>query len=33
MTVNKSQSQFLKPVGVDLQTSAFKYGQLYAILS
>ena len=33
MTVNKSQGQSLKTVGVDLQTSAFTNGQLYVALS
>ena len=33
MTVNKSQGQSLKTVGVDLQTSAFTHGQLYVVLS
>lgn len=32
MTVNKSQGQFLKTVGVDLQTFAFTHSQLYIIL-
>ena len=33
MTVNKSQGQSLKTVGVDLRTSAFTHGQLYVALS
>lgn len=33
MTLNKLQGQPLKTVGVDLQTSAFTYGQLYVALS
>ena len=33
MTVNKSQVQSLKTVGVDLRTSAFTHGQLYVALS
>ena len=33
MTVNKSQGQSLKTVGVDLRTSAFTHGQLYVGLS
>lgn len=33
MTVNKSQSQSLRTVGVDHQTSAFIHGQLYVALS
>ena len=33
MTVNKSQGQSLKIVGVDLRTSAFTHGQLYVGLS
>lgn len=33
MTVNKSQGQSLKTVGVDLLTSAFTHGQLYVALS
>ena len=33
MTVNKSQGQSLKTVGVDLRTSAFTHGQLYIALS
>lgn len=33
MTVNKSQGQLLKTVGVDLQTSVFTHGQLYIALS
>ena len=32
MTVNKSQVQFLKTVGVDLQISTFTHGQLYIAL-
>lgn len=33
MTVNQLQGQSLKTVGVDLQTSAFTYGQFYVALS
>ena len=33
MTVNKSQGQSLKTMGVDLRTSAFTPGQLYVALS
>jgi len=33
MTVNKSQGQSLKHVGVDLHSSAFTHGQLYVALS
>ena len=33
MTVNKSQGQSLKTVGVDLRTSTFTHGQLYVALS
>lgn len=33
LTVNKSQGQSLKSVGVDLRTSAFTHGQLYIVLS
>lgn len=33
MTINKLQGQSLKIVGVDLQISAFRYGQLYIALS
>ena len=33
MTVNKSQGQSLKTVGVDLRTSVFTHGQLYIALS
>jgi len=33
MTVNKSQSQSLDQVGVDLRTPAFSHGQLYVALS
>jgi hypothetical protein len=33
MTVNKSQGQSLKKVGVDLRTNAFTHGQLYVALS
>ena len=33
MTVNKSQGQSLKTVGVDLRTSALTHGQLYVALS
>ena len=33
MTINKSQAQFLKTVGVDLWTFAFTYSQLYVVLS
>ena len=33
MTVNKSQGQSVKMVGVDLQTNAFTHGQLYLALS
>lgn len=33
MTVNKSQGQSLKTVGVDLRTSAFTHAQLYVALS
>jgi len=33
MTVNKSQGQSLKKVGVDLRTDAFTHGQLYVALS
>jgi len=33
MTVNKSQGQSLKKVGVDLHSDAFTHGQLYVALS
>jgi len=33
MTVNKSQGQSLKQVGVDLRSDAFTHGQLYVALS
>ncbi|XP_058202711.1 uncharacterized protein LOC131317156 [Rhododendron vialii] len=33
MTINKSQEQSVKFVGVDLRTSVFSYGQLYVTLS
>ena len=33
MTVNKSQGQSVKTIGVDLQTSAFTYSQIYVALS
>ena len=33
MTVNKSQGQSLKTVGVDLRTSAFTHGQLYCTVT
>jgi len=33
MTVNKSQTQSLKQVGVDLCTDAFTHGQLYVVQS
>jgi len=33
MTVNKSQGQSRKKVGVDLRTDAFTHGQLYVALS
>lgn len=33
MTVNKLQSQSLRTIEVDLQTSGFIYGQLYVVLS
>lgn len=33
MTVNKSQSQSLDLVGIDLRTSSFSHGQLYVALS
>lgn len=32
MTINKSQDQLLKTVGVNLQTFAFTYSQLYIAL-
>ncbi|CAG8656177.1 8937_t:CDS:10, partial [Ambispora leptoticha] len=33
ITINKSQSQFLAHVGLDLRTSVFSYSQLYVALS
>ena len=33
MTINKSQGQSLKYVGVDLRQPSFMYGQLYVVLS
>ncbi|KAI8523384.1 hypothetical protein RHMOL_Rhmol13G0069100 [Rhododendron molle] len=33
MTINKSQGQSVKFVGVDLCTSVFSHGQLYVALS
>ena len=33
MTVNKSQGQSLKHVGLDLRTPIFSHGQLYVTLS
>lgn len=33
ITINKSQDQSLKTIGVDLQTSTFTYNQLYIISS
>ena len=33
MTINKSQGQSLKVVGLDLRTSVFGHGQLYVGLS
>ena len=33
MTVNKSQGQSFRIMGIDLHTSAFCYGQLYVAMS
>ena len=33
MTINKSQGQSLKMVGIDLRTPVFAHGQLYVALS
>ena len=33
MTINKSQGQSVKHVGVDLRTLVFSHGQLYVTLS
>ena len=33
MTINKSQGQSVKHVGLDLRTSVFTHGQLYVALS
>ncbi|KAF7116098.1 hypothetical protein RHSIM_RhsimUnG0039000 [Rhododendron simsii] len=33
MTINKSQGQSVKFIGVDLRTSLFSYGQLFVALS
>ena len=33
MTINKSQGQSVKNVGLDLRTPAFSHGQLYVALS
>ena len=33
MTINKSQGQSVKHVGLDLRTSVFSHGQLYVALS
>ena len=33
MTINKSQGQSVKFVGVDLRTPVFSYGHLYVALS
>ncbi|KAG5562049.1 hypothetical protein RHGRI_004931 [Rhododendron griersonianum] len=33
MTINKSQGQSIKFVGVDLHTTMFSHGQLYVALS
>ncbi|KAI8530170.1 hypothetical protein RHMOL_Rhmol11G0034800 [Rhododendron molle] len=33
MSINKSQGQSVKFVGVDLRTPVFSHGQLYVVLS
>ncbi|CAG8748191.1 1977_t:CDS:1, partial [Cetraspora pellucida] len=33
MTINKSQGQSIKHVGLDLRTPVFSHGQLYVALS
>ena len=33
MSINKSQGQSVKKVGIDLQTPVFTHGQLYVALS
>ena len=33
MTINKSQGQTFKKIGIDLQTDVFNHGQLYVKLS
>ncbi|KNZ76889.1 hypothetical protein J132_07076 [Termitomyces sp. J132] len=33
MTINKSQGQLVKHVGLDLQSGVFSHGQLYVALS
>ncbi|TEB29343.1 hypothetical protein FA13DRAFT_1632379 [Coprinellus micaceus] len=33
MTINKSQGQSVKHVGIDLTTPVFAHGQLYVVLS